>query len=100
VPRCLGAGNAYSIRVCFATVKSLPQELQLIGQKGFTVTFTTAASLVSQQLEARDERRLLKLQRDLASVCEEWEASSVKRDTGFDGWEPKVGGCHYNVDNW
>jgi DNA replication protein DnaC len=37
-------------------------------QKGFTVTFTTAASLVSQLLEARDERRLLKLQRDLASV--------------------------------
>jgi DNA replication protein DnaC len=37
-------------------------------QKGFTVTFTTAAALVSQLLEARDERRLLKLQRDLASV--------------------------------
>ena len=37
-------------------------------QKGFTVAFTTAAALVSQLLEARDERRLLKLQRDLASV--------------------------------
>jgi DNA replication protein DnaC len=37
-------------------------------QKGFTVAFTTAATLVSQLLEARDERRLLKLQRDLASV--------------------------------
>ena len=37
-------------------------------QKGFTVTFTTAAALVSQLLEARDERRLLKLQRDLAGV--------------------------------
>lgn len=37
-------------------------------QKGFTVTFTTAAALVSQLLEARDERRLLKLQRDLASA--------------------------------
>ena len=37
-------------------------------QKGFTVTFTTAATLVSQLLEARDERRLLKLQRDLASA--------------------------------
>ena len=35
-------------------------------QKGFTVTFTTAAALVNQLLEARDERRLLKLQRDLA----------------------------------
>ena len=37
-------------------------------QKGFTVAFTTAAALVNQLLEARDERRLLKLQRDLASV--------------------------------
>ncbi len=37
-------------------------------QKGFTVTFTTAAALVSQLLEARDERRLLKMQRDLAAV--------------------------------
>ena len=32
------------------------------------MAFTTAAALVSQLLEARDERRLLKLQRDLASV--------------------------------
>ena len=37
-------------------------------QKGFTVAFTTAAALVSQLLEARDERRLLKMQRDLAAV--------------------------------
>ena len=37
-------------------------------QKGFTVAFTTAAALVSQLLGARDERRRLKLQRDLASV--------------------------------
>ena len=35
-------------------------------QKGFSVAFTTAASLVNQLMEARDERRLLKLQRDLA----------------------------------
>ncbi len=33
-------------------------------QKGFTVAFTTAASLVNQLMEARNERRLLKLQRD------------------------------------
>ena len=32
-------------------------------QKGFTVAFTTAASLVNQLLEARDEKRLLKMQR-------------------------------------
>lgn len=31
-------------------------------QKGFTVTFTTAAALVNQLMEARDEKRLLKLQ--------------------------------------
>lgn len=31
-------------------------------QKGFPVAFTTAAALVSQLMEARDERRLLKLQ--------------------------------------
>ena len=37
-------------------------------QKGLTVAFTTAASLVNQLMEARDERRLLKLQRDLAAV--------------------------------
>jgi len=37
-------------------------------QKGFTVTFATAASLVNQLMEARDDRRLLKLQRDLATV--------------------------------
>ncbi len=37
-------------------------------QKGFTVAFTTAAALVNQLMEARDERRLLKLQRDLAAV--------------------------------
>ena len=37
-------------------------------QKGFSVTFTTAAALVNQLLEARDERRLLKLQRDLQAT--------------------------------
>jgi DNA replication protein DnaC len=37
-------------------------------QKGFTVAFTTAAALVSQLMEARDERRLLRLQRDLQAT--------------------------------
>ena len=37
-------------------------------QKGLTVTFTTAAALVHQLMEARDERRLLKAQRDLQNV--------------------------------
>jgi DNA replication protein DnaC len=37
-------------------------------QKGFPVTFTTAAALVTQLMEARDERRLLKMQRELQAV--------------------------------
>lgn len=37
-------------------------------QKGFTVAFTTAASLVTQLFEARDERRLFRLQRELQAV--------------------------------
>ena len=37
-------------------------------QKGFPVAFTTAAALVNQLMEARDERRLLKLQRDLQAT--------------------------------
>jgi DNA replication protein DnaC len=37
-------------------------------QKGFSVAFTTAAALVHQLMEARDERRLIKLQRDLQAV--------------------------------
>ena len=35
-------------------------------QKGFAVGFTTAAALVHGLLEARDERRLLRLQKQLA----------------------------------
>src|ERR1700721_3628275 len=35
-------------------------------QKGFRVRFTTAASLVHEVLEARDEKRLLRLQKNLA----------------------------------
>lgn len=37
-------------------------------QKGFSVAFTTAAALVHQLMEARDERRLIKLQRDLLAA--------------------------------
>lgn len=40
-------------------------ELEL---KGFSVAFTTAAALVHQLMEARDEKRLLKLQRELQAV--------------------------------
>ena len=37
-------------------------------QRGFSVAFFTAAGLVHQLMEARDERRLLKLQAQLAAV--------------------------------
>ena len=37
-------------------------------QKGLPVRFITAATLVSELLEARDERRLLRLQKQLANV--------------------------------
>jgi DNA replication protein DnaC len=36
-------------------------------QRGFTVPFTTAVGLVHQLMEARDEKRLLKLQAQLAA---------------------------------
>ena len=35
-------------------------------QKGLSVGFTTAAALVSEMMEARDERRLLRLQKQMA----------------------------------
>jgi len=37
-------------------------------QKGMSVAFTTAATLVNEMMEARDERRLLRLQKQLAGV--------------------------------
>src|ERR1700726_3404149 len=37
-------------------------------QRGFAVSFTTAVGLVHQLMEARDEKRLLKLQAQLAAV--------------------------------
>jgi DNA replication protein DnaC len=37
-------------------------------QKGLTVSFTTAVALVNEMMEARDERRLLRLQKQLAGV--------------------------------
>ena len=37
-------------------------------QRGMSVGFTTAAALVHEMIEARDERRLLNLQRQLARL--------------------------------
>lgn len=36
-------------------------------QKGLSVGFTTAAALVSEMMEARDERRLLRFQKQMAA---------------------------------
>ena len=41
--------------------------LGLAAQKGLSVGFTTAAALVHELIEARDEKRLLRLQRQLAA---------------------------------
>ncbi len=37
-------------------------------QKGLSVSFITAAALVNELMEARDERRMLRLQKQLATV--------------------------------
>ncbi len=37
-------------------------------QKGMSVSFTTAATLVNEMMEARDERRLLRMQKQLVGV--------------------------------
>ena len=37
-------------------------------QKGMSVSFTTAAALVNELMEARDERRLLRAQKQMAGV--------------------------------
>ena len=38
-------------------------------QRGMSVGFTTAAALVHELMEARDEKRLLNLQRQLSRLC-------------------------------
>jgi DNA replication protein DnaC len=52
----------------FAAIPSLNKTLvlELARQKGLSVGFNTAAALVHELLEARDEKRLLRLQRQLA----------------------------------
>jgi len=56
-------------------------------QKGMSVSFTTAAALVNEMMEARDERRLLRVQKQLAAVklliIDEWtETFGTERLTG------------------
>ena len=52
-PKALGTALALGLAAC---------------QKGQSVAFTTAAALVHDLMEARDERRLRMLQKHLASV--------------------------------
>src|SRR4051794_1599039 len=50
-------------------------------QKGLSVGFTTAAALVHELLEARDEKRLLRLQKQPSSACNSrpWRELACKR---------------------
>ncbi len=63
-------------------------------QRGFSVAFISAAALASQLMEARDERRLLRLQQTLAGVQllivdgEEDEKSTRGVDFPTNGYVP------------
>jgi DNA replication protein DnaC len=48
--------------------KDTPPTGKAARQKGMPVAFVTAASLVNELMEVRDEKRLLRLQRQLAKV--------------------------------
>jgi hypothetical protein len=66
----IGSTVAGSIRQCFPPylfVRDLGLGLGLAAcQKGMSVGFTTAAAFVHELIEARDEKPLLRLQRQLA----------------------------------
>jgi DNA replication protein DnaC len=57
-------------------------------QQGFRVRFTTAASLVHELIEARDEKRLLRFQKNLARqellIVDELAPSSSSKTDGSD----------------
>ena len=67
---CLYIASAYTF--CTQPAKGKTHACLALGlaacQRGFPVSFFTAAGLVHQLMEARDERRLLKLQAQLAAV--------------------------------
>ncbi len=75
-------------------------------QKGLSVGFTTAAALVHELMEARDEKRLLRLQKQLAKyrllliddlgfvpLCQRYERDSimVTSNLPFDEWTEVFG---------
>jgi hypothetical protein len=51
-------------------------------QKGFKVRFTTAAALVNEMIEAKDEKRLLKLQKQMAKMNLLIGARHLKKGSG------------------
>ena len=67
--RCLADIGHYEPRPSGTGKTHLALALGLAAcQKGHSVAFVTAAALVHELMEARDERRLRKLQQNLASV--------------------------------
>jgi len=60
-------------------------QLRLQGNPGLSVGFVTAAALVHELMEARDERRLLRLQKQMVAIldacCEAWNALVGLPDT-------------------
>ena len=62
-------------------------------QRGMSVGFTTAAALVHELMEARDERRLLNLQRQLSRLSQRYERGSILVTTNlpFDEWSKVFG---------
>jgi DNA replication protein DnaC len=65
-------------------------------QRGMSVGFTTAAALVHELLEARDEKRLLRLQKPLAGyrllIVDERGSTLVTSNLPFDEWTEVLGG--------
>ena len=59
----LSSGGRHALRIDLPP--DLPRGLAAC-QKGYRVRFTTAAALVHELLEARDDKRLLRLQKQLA----------------------------------
>ena len=64
-------------------------------QKGMSVGFTTVAALVHELMEARDDRRLLNLQRQLARlrllIIDELGSVLVTTNLPFDEWTDVFG---------
>ncbi len=74
-------------RFVFVEGHSRREAAKVFALKGFTVAFTTAASLVNQLMEARDERRLLKLQREALPLAVVTDAVTQAVQLGAIGFD-------------